>query len=131
MLSPEPISESAERAAREILGTAFQIHTALGPGLLESVYEACLVHDLTRKEIRVRRQVPVRIDYNGLQLEAGLRIDLLVEEQVIVEIKAVERTLPVHEAQILSYLKLAKLRLGLLINFNVVRLKEGIRRFAL
>ena len=131
MLSPEPISESAERAAREVLGAAFQIHTALGPGLLESVYEACVVHDLTRKEVRVRRQVPVRIDYNGLQLEAGLRIDLLVDEQVIVEIKAVERVVPVHEAQILSYMKLAKLRLGLLINFNVVRLKEGIRRFAL
>jgi GxxExxY protein len=131
MLSPEPISESAERAAREVLDAAFQIHTALGPGLLESVYEACLVHDLTRKEIRVRRQVPVRIDYNGLQLEAGLRIDLLVDEQMIVEVKAVERVVPVHEAQILSYLKLAKLRLGLLINFNVVRLKEGIRRFAL
>jgi GxxExxY protein len=131
MLSPEPISESAERAAREVLDAAFQIHTALGPGLLESVYEACLVHDLVRKEVPVRRQVPVQISYNGLHLEAGLRLDLLVDEQVIVEIKVVERMVPVHEAQILSYLKLAKLRLGLLINFNVVRLKEGIRRFAL
>jgi GxxExxY protein len=131
MLGPEPISESAERAAREVLDAAFQIHTALGPGLLESVYEACLVHDLARKDVPVRRQVPVQISYNGLQLEAGLRLDLLVDEQVIVEIKVVERVVPVHEAQILSYLKLAKLRLGLLINFNVVRLKEGIRRFAL
>ena len=131
MLSPEPISESAERAAREVLDAAFQIHTALGPGLLESVYEACLVHDLVRKEVPVRRQVPVQISYHGLHLEAGLRLDLLVDEQVIVEIKVVERMVPVHEAQILSYLKLAKLRLGLLINFNVVRLKEGIRRFAL
>jgi len=131
MLSPEPISESAERAAREVLDAAFQIHTALGPGLLESVYEACLMHDLARREVRVRRQVPVQIAYNGLQLEAGLRLDLLVDEQVIVEIKVVERVIPIHEAQILSYLKLAKLRLGLLINFNVVRLKEGIRRFAL
>jgi GxxExxY protein len=128
MLSPEPISESAERAAREVLDAAFQIHTALGPGLLESVYEACLVHDLARREVPVRRQVPVQVSYNGLQVEAGLRLDLLVDEQVIVEIKVVERVVPVHEA---SYLKLAKLRLGLLINFNVVRLKEGIRRFAL
>jgi len=131
MLGLEPISELAERAAREVLDSAFQIHTALGPGLLESVYEACLVHDLARKDVSVRRQVPVQISYNGLQLEAGLRLDLLVDEQVIVEIKVVERVVPVHEAQILSYLKLAKLRLGLLINFNVVRLKEGIRRFAL
>ncbi len=131
MLGPEPISEAAERAAREVLDAAFKIHTALGPGLLESVYEACLVHDLMRKEVPVRRQVPVQISYHGLHLEAGLRLDLLVDEQVIVEIKVVERMVPVHEAQILSYLKLANLRLGLLINFNVVRLKEGIRRFAL
>jgi GxxExxY protein len=131
MLNVDPISESAERAAREVLDAAFEIHTALGPGLLESVYEACLVHDLARKRVPVRRQVPVQISYNGLQLEAGLRLDLLVDEQVIVEIKVAERIIPVHEAQILSYLKLANLRLGLLINFNVARLKEGIRRFAL
>src|SRR5260221_3515790 len=131
MLGPEPISEAADRAAREVLDAACKLHTALGPGLLESVYEACLVHDLMRKEVHVRRQVPVQISYHGLHLEAGLRLDLLGDEQVIVEIKVVERMVPVHEAQILSYLKLANLRLGLLINFNVVRLKEGIRRFAL
>src|SRR5258708_16067116 len=131
MLGPEPISEAAERAAREVLDAAFKIHTALGPGLLESVYEACLVHDLMRKEVPVRRQVPVQISYHGLHLEAGLRLDLLVDEQVIVEIKVVERMVPVHEAQILSFLKLANLQLGPLMHFNVVRLKEGIRRFAL
>jgi GxxExxY protein len=131
MFDPKPISDETERIAREIVDAAFHVHTALGSGLLESIYEACLVHDLTRREIGVRRQVPVPIVYKGLELEAGLRLDLLVGEHVIVEIKSIERLLPVHEAQILSYLRLAEKRLGLLINFNVVRIKEGIRRFAL
>ena len=82
MLSSAPISESAERAAREVLDAAFQIHTALGPGLLESVYEACLVHDLVRKEVPVRHQVPVQISYNGLHLEAGLRLDVRLKEGI-------------------------------------------------
>jgi GxxExxY protein len=131
MFEPKPINNETERIAREIVDAAFHVHTELGPGLLESIYEACLVHDLTRRKISVRRQLPVPIVYKGLELEADLRLDLLVGEHVIVEIKSIERLLPVHEAQILSYLRLVEKRLGLLINFNVVRIKEGIRRFAL
>ncbi len=120
-----------ETVATKVVDSAFRVHSALGPGLLESVYESCLDHELRKQGLRVHKQVPVPIIYDTLRIEPGLRLDLLVEDSVIVEIKAIERMSPVFEAQVLSYLRLAKKRLGLLINFNVPRIRDGIRRFAL
>jgi GxxExxY protein len=114
-----------------IVDCAFKVHSRLGPGLLESVYEACLVHELVKKGLKVDRQVALPILYDGLVLESGLRIDLIVEDSVIVELKAVEEVLPVHRAQVLTYLKLARKRLALLINFNVPLIKDGIERIVL
>ena len=126
-----PIPDNVEDAARSIVDCAFRVHSGLEPGLIESVYEACLVHELLKRSIGVERQVTLPVVYDGIRLDAGLRLDLRVENAVIVEIKAIERLLPVHEAQILTYLKLTGLRLGLLINFNVPRIKDGIRRMIL
>ncbi len=120
-----------DRIGREIVDAAFKVHKALGPGLLESVYEACMFHELTKRGLKVRKQVNLPITYDGILLETGLRLDLLVEEKVIVENKAVEKIIPLYEAQILSHLKLAKMRLGFRINFNVVLIKDGIKRYAL
>lgn len=103
----------------------------LGPGLLDSVYETCLVHELRSRNLTVERQVAVPVIYDDLRLDAGLRLDLLVESQVVVELKAVEKMLAVFDAQVLTYLKLSRHRLGLLINFNVPRIKDGIRRLIL
>ena len=128
---PDPIPEKVENFARAIVDCAFRVHSSLGPGLIESVYETCLVHELTKRSIGVERQVNLPVVYDGIHLNAGLRLDLRVEKEVIVEIKAVERLLPVHQAQLLTYLKLTGLRLGLLINFNVPRIKDGIRRMVL
>lgn len=128
---PEPLPERVQKTAAAIVDSAFKVHTALGPGLLESVYEACLVHELTKRGYAVRRQVVLPIVYEGLRLDDGLRLDLLVDDDVIVEIKAVERDAPVFLAQVMTYLKLANKRLGLLINFNVHTIKDGIRRVAL
>jgi GxxExxY protein len=119
-----------ERLAREVVDSAFKVHEVLGPGLLESVYEACLKHELSDRGITVAEQIPVGVQYKSLALDVGFRIDLLVAETVVIEVKAVERLLPVHDAQLLTYLKLARKRLGFLINFNVPKIKEGIRRFA-
>ena len=125
------ISEEVNRISKEILDTSFYIHTKLGPGLLESVYEDCLEYFLFKKNIKVERQklLPLKID--GFQIPSGLKLDLLVEDQVIVELKAVEKIVPVHEAQVHTYLKLSQLPLGLLINFNTKSLKDGIRRIAM
>jgi GxxExxY protein len=120
-----------EAIATKVVDGAFRVHSAIGPGLLESIYETCLDHELRKQAIRVQKQVSVPIVYDTLPIESGLRLDLLVEEAVIVEIKAIDRMSPVFEAQILSYLRLAKKRLGLLINFNVPRIRDGIRRYAL
>jgi len=114
--------------AREIVDSAFSVHTALGPGLLESVYEQCLAHELRCRDLTVVRQVALPVLYRGVSIDAGFRLDLLVNELVVVEIKAAERLMPIHEAQLLTYLKLSGKRLGLLINFNTVRIKDGIRR---
>ncbi len=111
-----------------LVDAAMKVHTALGPGLLESAYEACLMHELHKRGLNVSAQVRMPINYDGLKIDAGYRIDLMIEDRLIVEIKAVERILPIHEAQLLSYLKLSGKKLGLLINFNVVRLKHGIKR---
>lgn len=105
------------------------MHTALGPGLLESAYQACLAFELREMGFRVAAEVPLPISYNGVQLDCGYRLDLVVEDLVVVELKAVEAILPVHRAQMISYLKLSHKSLGLLINFNVTHLREGIRRF--
>ncbi len=130
-LNYDALPNDTERVATQIVDAALKVHSTLGPGLLESVYEACLVHELERRGLSVRRQVAVPITYEDLRIDAGLRLDLLVEDQVIVELKAVEKLLPVFEAQVLTCLKLADRRLGLPINFNVSLIKDGIRRFIL
>src|SRR3954471_1681514 len=124
-------SEATERTAKAIVDSAFKIHRTLGPGLLESVYETCLVHELTLRGHALQRQLVIPILYEGLRLEGGLRLDLVVDDCVIVEIKAVDRDMPVFTAQLLSYLRLTNKRLGLLINFSVVLIKDGIKRVVL
>ena len=114
----------------EIVDAAMKVHTALGPGLLESAYEGCLKHELTKRGLKVLSQVTLPVIYDGVRIDVGYRIDLLVEDAVIVELKAVERLAPLNEAQLLSYLKLSGRKLGLLINFNVEHLKNGIKRIA-
>ena len=115
----------------QIIGSAIEVHKALGPGLLESVYEECLCHELGLRQIRYKRQLALPVTYKGIRLDCGYRIDLLAEDLVILELKPVEQTEPIHDAQLLTYLKLTGLKLGLLINFNVPVLKQGIRRFIL
>jgi len=118
-----------EDVRRLIVNAAYNIHKALGPGLLEKVYELCLVHELTKAGLKVARQVEVPITYDGIVFPEGLRIDLLVDDCVIIEVKAVDAVNPVWEAQILSYLKLTNKNLGYVINFNVPLIKKGIRRY--
>jgi GxxExxY protein len=125
------IPGQVENVAKCVVDAAFQVHSELGPGLLESVYEICLVHALSTRGISLERQVPVPVVFDGVRLESGLRLDLLVEGCLIVEIKAVEQLHPVHRAQLLTYLKLTGHRLGLLINFNVPLIKDGIKRVIL
>lgn len=120
--------EERNRLSEKIIGCAIKVHRALGPGLLESAYEACLAHELTKAGLQTRRQVPVPIIYDGIKLDAGYQLDLVVEDRIIVELKSVEMLLPIHEAQLITYLKLTGMRLGLLINFNVALLKNGIKR---
>jgi GxxExxY protein len=127
----ERISAEIDATAREVVDAAYQVHRELGPGLLESVYEACFRQELTSRGIEHRAQLTLPVRYKGIEMDAGLRIDALVEGRVLVELKSVERLMPVHAAQVLTYLKLAKLRLGLLINFNVPLIRDGIRRLAL
>jgi GxxExxY protein len=118
-----------EEATEGIVGAAIEVHRALGPGLLESVYEECLAMELGLRGIAYARQQPVPLNYKGQRVGTDLRIDLVVNDRVVVELKAVEKLLPVHEAQILTYLRLTQKQIGLLINFNVPLLKDGIRRF--
>ena len=112
----------------EIIGAAIEVHRTLGPGLLESSYRECLCSELLLRGVSFEREFPLPVEYKGIRLKCGYRIDLLVSELVVVEIKAVESLAPVHEAQLLTYLRLGGWKLGLLINFNVVVLKDGIRR---
>ena len=112
-----------------VVDAAIKVHRTLGPGLLESAYEACLLYELRKRQIKVLSQVELPVIYDGVVLDVGYRLDLLVEDCVIVELKAVEKLLPIHEAQLLSYLKSSGKQVGLLINFNVFRLKQGIKRF--
>ena len=113
----------------EIIGAAIEVHKRLGPGLLESAYEECFAHELGLRNMRVERQVGVPVVYKETKLECGYRIDLLVEGRIVVELKSVESLAPIHEAIILTYLRLSGHRIGLLINFNVAILKDGVRRF--
>lgn len=128
----EQVGPAAEERINQISGAvvdaAVKVHMALGPGLLESAYAACLLHELRKRGLAVRPQVGLPVEYDGVKLDIGYRVDLLVEEEVVVEIKAVEKLQAVHEAQLLSYLKLGEKRLGLLLNFNVRRMKDGIKR---
>lgn len=114
----------------KIIGCAIRVHSALGPGLLESTYEVCLVHELRKLGMSAIPQLALPVVYDGVHLDAGYRIDILVEDEIILELKTVERILPIHEAQLISYLKLSHKKIGLIINFNVVRLRDGIRRLA-
>jgi len=112
----------------KIIGCAIEVHKALGPGLLESAYEECLCYELAQQGVSLNRQVPLPIVYKGIKLDCGYRIDVIVNDLVVVELKTVEKMLPIHEAQLLTYLKLSNRSLGLLINFNVPVLKDGIKR---
>lgn len=107
------------------------MHSGLGPGLLESAYEVCLAHELAKRELKVDRQLSLPVQYDGIRMDSGLRLDLLIESCLVVELKAVETLLPVHKAQLLTYLKLSGHRVGLLVNFNVVLIKDGIVRVVL
>jgi GxxExxY protein len=121
--------EGLNRTSGTVIGGAIEVHRVLGPGLLESAYEACLASELAARGIRVERQRTLPVVYKGAEIDCMYRLDMVVEDCVLVEIKAVEHLLPVHEAQILSYLRLSGLPLGLLINFHCATLKQGIRRF--
>lgn len=131
MKSFDPVPAEVERVAKVIVDAAFQVHKELGPGLLESVYETCLAYDLGQRGIKVESEVVLPIIYKEVHLDAGLRLDMLVEKLVIVELKAAEATIPLFDAQLLTYLKLTQKRLGLLINFNVPLIKDGIKRIVL
>lgn len=117
-----------EKIGKQIVQAAFEVHSELGPGLLESVYEICLVEELENRGLFVERQVKLPVIYKGKQLQKEFFIDLLVEKNIVIELKAVECLLPVHEVQVLTYMKLADFKLGYLINFNVPLIKEGIKR---
>lgn len=122
-------TEAADRdLTHEIIGSAIEVHRVLGPGLLESVYEAALCHEILLRGHQVERQVAVPVAYKGLALNAGIRLDLRIAHRVVVEVKSVERLHPIHRAQLLTYLKLTDLRIGLLFNFNVEFLRNGMRR---
>ena len=124
MSDPDTIS-------KDVVDAAFKIHSSLGPGLLESAYEACLEHELLKRGYLVERQKILPILFDGVQIDAGYRIDLLINDQLLLELKAVEQILPIHRAQLMTYLRLSGKTLGLLINFNTILIKDGIRRIAM
>lgn len=120
-----------DQLSNRVIGCAIEVHRELGPGLLESTYEQCLAHELKIQGIAFRLQHPQPVEYKGLRLDCGYRLDLIVEDQLIIELKSVESFKRVYEAQLLTYMKLAGIKTGLLINFNVTKLKDGIKRFVL
>lgn len=126
LLSPDEPEENF--VSGQIIAAAIKVHKNLGPGLLESSYEACLFYELEQLGLKVRKQVPMPLVYESVQLDVGYRIDLLVEDKVVVEVKSVDALNDVHLAQVLTYLKLSKLKLGLLINFNVMQVVKGVKR---
>jgi len=125
------LSEREEAIAQKIVDAAYAVHKKLGPGLLEKVYEVCFCHELSKRGLKYQRQVDIPIIYDGMVFDEGLRLDILVEDLIICELQSVEEMNPVWEAQILSHLKLAGMRLGFLINFNVPVIKDGIKRIIL
>jgi len=126
-----PVSEKEEQIAKKIVASAFTVHSTLGPGLLENIYEVCFCHELTKSGLTNKRQVAVPIQYDGISFDEGLRLDVLVEDLVVCELKAVETLHPVFTAQLMTQLKLTHKRLGFLINFNVPLIKNGIKRIVL
>jgi len=125
-----PIPAEVEEIGAVVVDAGIKVHKALGPGLLESTYEQCLAYELQERGLAVRRQIPIAISYGRLKIDAAYRIDMLVAENVIVEAKAIEALLPVHQAQLVTYLKLSGHRLGFLMNFNVPLFKNGLKRIA-
>ncbi len=123
-----PVPPHVEKVGKAVLDAAFKVHTALGPGLLESVYETCTKFELTESGLSAPTQVALPVTYRGIKMDAGLRPDMIVEDCVIVEFKSVDTMHPIFDAQLITYLKLTGIRLGFLLNFNVVRLKDGIKR---
>jgi GxxExxY protein len=119
---------SHEETTRAILAAAFEVHTGLGPGLLESAYEECLCYELAQRQVRFERQVPLPVSFKEIKLSCGYRLDFVVDGLVVVELKSIDDFLPIHEAQLITYLRLGEFPVGLLINFNVRRLKDGIMR---
>jgi GxxExxY protein len=117
-----------ETIGREIVDSAIRIHTRLGPGMLEGAYEACIEYELNRRSLAVKKQVPMPLRYDGLMLDIGYRLDLVVEEAVVVELKTVQHLLPIHTAQLLTYLRSGSYKLGFLLNFNTIHMRDGIRR---
>jgi GxxExxY protein len=127
----EPIDLKTNQISKEVVEAAYAVHRTLGPGLLESVYEICLAHELEKRGLAVERQVVLPVLYDNLRFDAGFRLDLLIEKCLIVELKTVDEILPIHKAQLLTYLKLSDTRLGLLINFNAPMIKDGLQRIIL
>ncbi len=125
------LSDEEERIGKIVVNSAFKVHKALGPGLLEKIYEIALAHEIQKAGLKVKRQVDIPIVYDGIKFDEGLRLDLLVEDLVIIEAKAIEQVYPVWTAQVLSHLKLTNKRLGYLINFDVVLIKDGIKRLVI
>jgi len=120
-----------DELSNKVIGCALEVHRHLGPGLLEATYEACLAYELTENGLAIKRQHPLPVKYKNINLDCGYRLDLLIEGQLIIELKSVEKVLSIHEAQMLTYMKLADVPVGLLINFNVCLLKDGIKRMVL
>ena len=127
----EPLPATTERVGRAVLNAAFAVHKALGPGLLESVYEACLAEELQQAGLAVERQAGIPVTYGAVRMDVGYRLDLLVERAVVVEIKSIDALASIHTAQVLTYLRFSGVRLGYLINFNTMMLKQGLRRLVL
>jgi GxxExxY protein len=129
-MHPE-IDADTDALAKQVVDAAIKVHKSLGPGLLESVYETCLAHELVSRRVPIQRQLALPISYDGIELDAALRLDLVVGGRLIVELKSVDALLPIHQSQLMTYLKLSSIRLGLLINFNTRLLRDGIKRIAL
>ena len=127
----EAVSADVNHVGRAVMDAAFAVHRALGPGLLESVYEVCLSEELRQAGLAVERQVGIPVAYGAVRLDVGYRLDLLVDKSVVVEVKSIDALASIHAAQLLTYLRFSGFRLGSLINFNTVRLKDGFRRFVL
>jgi GxxExxY protein len=120
-----------DKLSSQVIESAIEVHRNLGPGLLESTYEQCLAYELTQQKISFKLQHALPVEYKTIKLDCGYRVDVLVEDKLIIELKSVESVLPIHAAQLLTYMKLAKIKTGLLINFNVKKLKEGLKRYVL